>query len=71
MSPFKELTRGSFLHELDLDPLGTQYQGAPETGPREHHARPFVGASQGRSWSHWVVLGAILWAFVAKVDQIS
>ena len=30
------------------------------------HARPFVRASQGRSWNHWVVLGAILWAFIAK-----
>jgi len=30
------------------------------------HRRPFVGAFQGRSWSHWVVLGAILWAFIAK-----
>ena len=23
-------------------------------------------AFQGRSWSYWVVLGAILWAFIAK-----
>ena len=30
------------------------------------HARPFVGASQGRSWNHWVVLVAILWEFIAK-----
>ena len=30
------------------------------------HARPFVGAFQVRSWSHWFVLGAILWAFIAK-----
>ena len=30
------------------------------------HARPFVGASQCRSWSHCVVLGAILWGFIAK-----
>ena len=32
----------------------------------ERHARPFVGAFQGRSGSHWVVIGAILWAFIAK-----
>ena len=31
-----------------------------------NHARPFVGASQGRSWNRWVVLGAILWASIAK-----
>ena len=28
--------------------------------------RPSVGFSQVRSWSHWFVLGAILWAFIAK-----
>ena len=33
------------------------------------HARPFAGASQGRSWNHWVVLGAIVWAFIAKNGQ--
>ena len=33
------------------------------------HAKPFVGASQRRSWSHCVVLGAILWAFIAKKIQ--
>ena len=30
------------------------------------HKRPYVGVSQVRSWSHWFVLGAILWAFIAK-----
>ena len=30
------------------------------------HARPFVGAFQVRFWSHWCVIGAILWAFIAK-----
>ena len=30
------------------------------------HARPYVGAFQVRSWSHWFVLGAILWVFIAK-----
>jgi len=30
------------------------------------HARPFVGSSQRRSWSHLVVLGAILWAVIAE-----
>ena len=30
------------------------------------HARPFVGASSCRSWSHLVVLGAIWSAFIAK-----
>ena len=30
------------------------------------HRRPFVGASQVRSWSRWCGLGAILWAFIAK-----
>ena len=34
--------------------------------PPSHHAGPFVGASQVRSWSHWCVIGAILWAFIAK-----
>ena len=33
------------------------------------HARPFVGASPCRSWSHFVVLGAILWAFWPKGDK--
>ena len=28
--------------------------------------RPFVGACLVRSWSHWFVLGAILWAFMTK-----
>ena len=32
---------------------------------------PFVGASQGRSWSHSVVLGAILGQLFSKVDQTS
>ena len=31
-----------------------------------HHPRPFVGAFHARSWSPWFVLGAILWAFIAK-----
>ena len=31
-----------------------------------NHRRPFVGASQARSWSPWLVLGAILWALIAK-----
>ena len=30
------------------------------------HRRPFVGVSQGRSWSPWGGLGAILWVFIAK-----
>ena len=30
------------------------------------HKRPFVGASRARSWSRLPVLGAILWAFMAK-----
>ena len=38
---------------------------------RVNHRSPFVGAFQGRSWSHWVVLGAILWAFIVKIDKIS
>ena len=46
-------------------------EGSPGEGGRETEAarddrRPFVGAFQGRSWSHWVVLGAILWVFIAK-----
>ena len=28
-----------------------------------------MGASQVRSWSHWCVLGAILWACIAKSDR--
>ena len=28
--------------------------------------RPFVGVSRARSWSRLLVLGAILWAFIAK-----
>ena len=35
------------------------------------HARPFLGASQCRSWSHYGVLGAILCAFIAKIDKVS
>jgi len=35
------------------------------------HRRPFVGAFQGRSWSHGVVLGAFLWAFIVKNDKVS
>ena len=30
------------------------------------HRRPFVGVSHARSWSRSLVLGAILWAFIAK-----
>ena len=30
------------------------------------HARPFVGASHARYWSPWLVLGAIVWVFIAK-----
>jgi hypothetical protein len=32
----------------------------------QSHANPYVGAFQVRSWSHWFVLGAILWVFIAK-----
>jgi len=31
-----------------------------------HHKRPYVGASHARSWSPLLVLGAILWEFIAK-----
>ena len=41
-------------------------RGAPS---RKCHRRPFVGASQARSWSPWLVLGAILWVSVAKNRQ--
>ena len=37
--------------------------------PPSYHANPYVGAFQIRSWSHWFVLGAILWAFIAKNGQ--
>jgi hypothetical protein len=30
------------------------------------HKRPYVGVSQARSWSPWLVLGAILWERIAK-----
>ena len=30
------------------------------------HRRPYVGVSHARSWSRLLVLGAILWAFIAK-----
>ena len=30
------------------------------------HKRPYVGVSQARSWSPWLVLGAILWVRIAK-----
>ena len=33
------------------------------------HRRPLVGESQARSWSPWLVLGAILWGFIAKNQQ--
>ena len=38
----------------------------PALSQRHVHARPFVGAFQVRSWSYWFVVGAILWAFIAK-----
>ena len=41
-------------------------QGMSYTSSRGSHKRPYVGVSQVRSWSHWFVLGAILWAFIAK-----
>ena len=41
-------------------------QAFKSRGSARHHARPFVGASQVRSWSRWCGLGAILWAFIAK-----
>ena len=31
-----------------------------------NHKRPYVVVSQARSWSPWLVLGAISWAFIAK-----
>ena len=33
---------------------------------RFSHRRPFVGASRARSWSRLPVIGAILWALIAK-----
>ena len=30
------------------------------------HRRPYVGVSHARSWSRLLVIGAILWAFIAK-----
>ena len=30
-----------------------------------------MGAFQSLSWSHEVVLGAILWAFTTKIDKVS
>ena len=53
---------------LELRVLKKKKQDSPWLSLRNFlgHARPFVGASQGRSWNHWVVLGALLWAFIAK-----
>ena len=36
------------------------------TFPLNTHKRPLVGASQGRSWSPWGGIGAILRAYIAK-----
>ena len=37
-----------------------------DQGRYRGHKRPYVGASHARSWSPLLVLGAILWAFIAK-----
>ena len=39
-------------------------KGAPLWGYT--HAKPYVGVSRPRSWSHLLVLGAISWAFISK-----
>ena len=48
------------LYELQRDPT---------RGDGPGHKKPLVGASQARSWSPWLVLGAILWVFVATNRQ--
>ena len=46
--------------------------GEREEQVLDHHRRSFVGAFQGRSWSHEVVLGAILWGHLSpKIDKVS
>ena len=40
-----------------------------DTGQISFHRRPYVGASHARSWSPLLVLGAILWVFIAKNRQ--
>ena len=40
-------------------------------GRQGSHRRPFVRAFQVRSGSHLFVLGAILWAFIPKLDKLS
>ena len=52
-----------------LSVLLKRYGGAKNTQALTLHGihrRPFVGVSQARSWSPWLVLGAILWARIAK-----
>ena len=46
-----------------------QQVASPSTegaGWHDVHKRPYVGVSQARSWSPWLVLGAILWAIIAQ-----
>jgi len=65
---FEGLLTGSHGYNLALNFLHVPYLldggGAAERGC--NHRRPLVGVSDARSWSPWLVLGAILWAFIAK-----
>ena len=40
--------------------------GSGAAPPFYSHIRPLVGVSHACSWSHLLVLGAILWAFIAE-----
>ena len=56
---------GSLLLDTHRNGPGSREPSSNGTG-RADHKRPYVGASQARSWSPLLVLGAILWVFIAK-----
>ena len=49
-----------------MSPEYGETEDVSKMGTKVDHARPFVGAFQVRSWGHWFVIGAILWALIAK-----
>ena len=64
---FPENPKSQGRNPLKKPTLNPKPQGREMTpAAARHHARPFVGASQRRSWSHCVVLGPILGAFIAQ-----
>ena len=64
--PYYHLIVGVLIVET-VPPMVQSHPGGgdPATLAR-YHRRPLVGASHARFWSPLFVLGAILWAFIAK-----